>query len=76
MVADVLDGVSRSVDSIYAFRLHDDGRQPLLKIADRAIGEGYHGLRTGAERASQRLLERDMIEPASPRPAKLPGPSV
>lgn len=46
--------------------------QPLLKIADRAIGERHDGLRARAERAAQRLLEGDMIEPGGREAGEAP----
>ena len=50
--------------------------QPLLQIADRAIGEWHDRLRIRAERSPQRLLEGDMIEPRLLEPGETPKPSV
>src|SRR5437773_227366 len=38
--------------------------QPVLEVADDAIGKGHDGARALAERRSQRLLERDVPIPS------------
>jgi len=49
--------------------------QPLLEVADRAVGQRHHGLGTLAQIDSQRLRARDVFVPASSKPVKVFRPS-
>ena len=48
--------------------------QPVLQVADNAIGERYNRAGALAQRRAQRLLERDVPIPCRPQPGECPEP--